>query len=270
MPIAICYKAILSTNGRISHRPPLEDRWAEARISRTLGGILIARAERATIPGLENTWHPNMINCLDIRIWQSFSERVNAHKGKIIANNNYIGLLPGSTVMVKKDPRSVRYPGEGIETENNIYQRIQGHGIGPDFLGHLVEAERMTGFILSFVEDFHPAGPEDLEICQQTLSKLHALGIRHGNISRYNFLVHNNGTKATLIDFARSVRGLAPELEAEMNALPEELEEADPKRVINMNGSLYPINQGELLTRPAFSTSLDGRPRPCPEPDTIP
>lgn len=39
----------------------------------------------------------------------------------------------------------------------------------------------------------------DIAACQQTLDRLHQLGILHGDINRFNFLIH--GSKAVLIDF---------------------------------------------------------------------
>jgi tRNA A-37 threonylcarbamoyl transferase component Bud32 len=42
-------------------------------------------------------------------------------------------------------------------------------------------------------------GTQDLEACREVLSRLHDLGVRHGNTNRSNFLVHDS--KATLIDF---------------------------------------------------------------------
>ena len=49
------------------------------------------------------------------------------------------------------------------------------------------------------IADARHAGPQDLESCQRTLSRLHRLGIHHGDINRFNFLIRNS--EAVLIDF---------------------------------------------------------------------
>jgi tRNA A-37 threonylcarbamoyl transferase component Bud32 len=43
------------------------------------------------------------------------------------------------------------------------------------------------------------AGPQDLESSRKALSRLHRLGIRHGDTNRFNFLIRDS--QAVLIDF---------------------------------------------------------------------
>ena len=95
-----------------------------------------------------------------------------------------------------------RFPWEigYIENETEAYQWIDGHGVGPGFLGHLTEDDgRVIGFLMEYITDARHAGPEDVGMCREVLSRLHDLGIRHGDTNRFNFLVR--GSKATLIDF---------------------------------------------------------------------
>jgi serine/threonine protein kinase len=91
-----------------------------------------------------------------------------------------------------------------MDDECTAYQWIEGHNIGPGFLGHITEEGRVIGFLIERVTDetgdARHATPADLEACSQTLAKLHDLGILHGDLVKYNILVTSRG--ATLIDFS--------------------------------------------------------------------
>ncbi|KAK5997053.1 hypothetical protein PT974_02404 [Cladobotryum mycophilum] len=111
-----------------------------------------------------------------------------------------------------------------LEQETVAYSWIEGHNIGPDFLGHLTEQGRIIGFIMSRVADGHHAESHDLSLCHQALSRLHQLGIKHGDINKYNFLIHQR--KVTLIDFDNASRtASAQELEGELGDLQDQLME---------------------------------------------
>lgn len=85
------------------------------------------------------------------------------------------------------------------------------------------------GWIMEDLEDLgaavaaRSAEPRDLEACREVLRKLHALGIKHGDVNRFNFLVRGDG-KAVLADFETAERcGDVEELEAEDTQLEESL-----------------------------------------------
>ena len=92
-------------------------------------------------------------------------------------------------------PWEIRY----IENETTAYQWISGHNIGPQFLGHLTEEGRVIGLLMEHIPNARHASIQDFEICGQVLSRLHDLGVRHGDTNQSNFLVRDS--KATLIDF---------------------------------------------------------------------
>jgi hypothetical protein len=56
----------------------------------------------------------------------------------------------------------------------------------------------VIGLLLERITGARHGGPEDVELCAGVLSRLHALGIQHGNTNRFNFLVC--GETAILID----------------------------------------------------------------------
>lgn len=86
-----------------------------------------------------------------------------------------------------------------LDAETLAYQRIESQSIGPKFLGHITEDGRVIGFIMEKVVGGKHAKPEDLSLCQAALSRLHRLGIKHGDVNKHNFLIHDG--RATLIDF---------------------------------------------------------------------
>ncbi|KAK2845243.1 hypothetical protein FQN49_005912 [Arthroderma sp. PD_2] len=152
------------------------------------GAPYLAHASRVALPGVNDTWHGTSIDYLDIQIKERLNSGLYAIKSP----------TPGMDAVIK----FARFEWEigYLEDETTAYQWIEGHDIGPRFLGHLTEDGRVIGFIVERITGGRHAGPQDLELCQRALSRLHALGIRHGDINRFNFLIQ--GSKAVLIDFA--------------------------------------------------------------------
>jgi predicted Ser/Thr protein kinase len=142
---------------------------------------------RTAFPGVKNTWHGTRVDCLEIETGEKL--RTGIYKAKI------------PTVAAVVVAKFARFDWEigYMENETTAYEWIDGHDIGPRFLGHLTEDGRVTGFLMEYIADARHAGPGDLEACREVLSRLHELGIRHGDTNRFNFLVR--GSEATLVDF---------------------------------------------------------------------
>ncbi|KAI4235717.1 MAG: hypothetical protein L6R40_006406 [Gallowayella cf. fulva] len=87
--------------------------------------------------------------------------------------------------------------------ETEAYHWLNGHHIGPQFLGHLTEGARVIGFLLQKL-DGHDACARDLARCEEVVRKLHSLDILHGDLNRHNFLVHEE--RVTPIDFETAVK----------------------------------------------------------------
>ncbi|KAJ5091697.1 alpha-galactosidase A precursor [Penicillium alfredii] len=138
-------------------------------------------------PGVQNTWHGTYVDYLELSI------------GRKLRTGIYEARHPlfDDVVVAKfaRFPWEIQY----IENETTAYQWISGHTIGPRFLGHLTENGRVIGLLMERIIDAQHAGTRDLEACREVLSRLHDLGVRHGDTNRYNFLVR--GSNATLIDF---------------------------------------------------------------------
>lgn len=203
----------------VSMLPPLPPGdWNQGHISlNTLNGRPhFARVMKAQLPAVTHLWHPLQIDYLEL------------HMGRKLRSNVYEATCPrfNSTNVVKFARFAWETP--QIDAETAAYQWIKNHQISPKFLGHLSEAGRVIGFIIERITDNRHATSDDLSLCQLTLSKLHQLGIKHGDINKHNFLVHNG--KATLIDFDNSTRDNdANALDREFRAIQEELQDTSGK-----------------------------------------
>ncbi|KAI2973533.1 hypothetical protein CBS147323_2054 [Aspergillus niger] len=109
-----------------------------------------------------------------------------------------------------------------LSQETSIYKQLQDTGLAPRFFGHVHEHGRVIGFILERLKG-REAGIKDLPLCQSVLKRLHDIGILHGDVNRYNFIVRGDAVR--LIDFERSQqsKGATTLMHAEMESLCEQL-----------------------------------------------
>jgi hypothetical protein len=91
-----------------------------------------------------------------------------------------------------------------IEREAKAYRTIDGHNIGPQFLGHLTEYGRMIGILLDYIPNSRHGTIADLGICLAVLRRLHEFKILLDDVNRNNFLVSADGERAMISDFANS------------------------------------------------------------------
>jgi hypothetical protein len=110
--------------------------------------------------GVQNVWHPAQLSELDF----TCQEYIKTGSVELMTHP---GLNDGKPVLVK----TAMWPWEidRMELETTIYQRLDGSGISPAFLGHVMEGEkgRIIGFVLEWVEGARRAGPGDFEIAKQ-------------------------------------------------------------------------------------------------------
>lgn len=162
--------------------------WNDGLVARDAKGQPhFARACRTSFPSVKNTWHGTYVDYSEIVV------------GEKLRTGIYEVECPlFDRIAVAKFARfdwEIQY----IDNETTAYQWIDGHDIGPRFLGHLTEDGRVIGFLMQRITNARHAGTQDLEPCRQVLSRLHCLGVRHGDTNRYNFLIRRS--KAVLIDF---------------------------------------------------------------------
>lgn len=189
--------------------------WNEGHISRhpDTGLLFFSWTKRSSLLGVENTWHPTRVDYLDLEMLERIRQNIHVVRHRLF----------DETVLVEFTEFPWQTP--FLEAETTAYQWIDGKGIGPTFLGHVTEGERVIGFVVEYIEGAKCAGLEDLVACRHILAKLHALGIKHGDINKHNFLIRDG--EAILIDFESAERcDEREELESEFQRLEQSL--SDP------------------------------------------
>ncbi|KAF8801441.1 hypothetical protein BYT27DRAFT_7147422 [Phlegmacium glaucopus] len=193
----------------IDHLPELPDGdWTRVRIFRKSGNLVV-EPSNTPLKGVTTCWHDNMVDVRSLVMEERSSARV-----RVVKYNSM-------SVIAKIARFEFEVP--SVEAETAIYQTIDGHDIGPVFIGHLVEHGRVMGFLLEKI-DGHHGEIGDLEACQSIVKRLHSLGIVHGDLNKYNFIV--GPTRTTLIDFERAVKNGSKEaMQKEFAGLTEQLTE---------------------------------------------
>lgn len=186
--------------------------WNHAYIDRTTGDgpPRFVRTIERQLPTIESRWHPNLIDHLEL----SFGQKLRSGVYEAVSSG-----FPRPVVA-----KFARFEWEipALDRECMAYRWIEGKGLGPKFLGHLSEDGRINGFVMERITGARHATPDDLVLCQVALSKLHDLGILHGDVNRHNFLIKDD--QAILIDFecARMSEDKSAFLE-EIKSLPDQL-----------------------------------------------
>ncbi|KAJ5958441.1 uncharacterized protein N7479_005591 [Penicillium vulpinum] len=175
-----------------------------------------SRATRTSFPGVKNTWHNTFVDYMDL------GESRRLHTGIYeVKCPQFEDLV---VVKFARFDWEIGY----MEGETAAYQLIEGYNIGPRFLGHLTENGRVIGFVIERITNARHAGPQDLDICQQSLTRLHALGIKHGDVNRFNFLIR--GSNAILMDFEKACKcDDSDSLAEELRDLQDTLESSSTK-----------------------------------------
>lgn len=162
-----------------------------------------SQLDRRVFRGIRHLFHPTVHEYATFTTLQCFRPEV-----RKVTHPNF-----QQPVVIKFSPFEALI--DPFERETIAYQWLSGQNFVPDFLGHVSEHGRVIGFILEYVPKASPAGPGDLKSCMKVLTRLHDLGIKHGDLNRYNFLIREDG-EAVLADFATACKCERPsELEKE-------------------------------------------------------
>ncbi|EKJ75766.1 hypothetical protein FPSE_03946 [Fusarium pseudograminearum CS3096] len=177
---------------------PDNEEWTIAHLSRDeTSGELKTSVSSTTRPGIHQ-WHQTRIDCLDLEKTKSLTPMV----FETVSHS----ILPSDTMIAKIARFEWEMP--RIEQETRAYQLLEGSGLAPRFLGHIHENGRVMGFLLEKLEG-RSASFQDLDACETALGKLHELGLLHGDVNRYNFLVTEEGIK--LLEFELAEENASPE-----------------------------------------------------------
>lgn len=193
----------------IDHLPKLPSGdWTRAHICRKSDHLVVEPSNKP-LKGVTTCWHHNLVDVQSLVFEERVSSRV-----RVVKYN--------SKSVISKIAR-FEFEIPRIETETAIYQAIDGHGIGPAFLGHLVEHGRVMGFLIEKIDGVN-GEIGDLEACEFIVKRLHSLGIVHGDLNKYNFIVGH--TRTTLIDFENAIKnGSKDAMQKEFVCLTEQLTE---------------------------------------------
>ncbi|KAL2753671.1 hypothetical protein ACRALDRAFT_2060808 [Sodiomyces alcalophilus JCM 7366] len=193
--------------------------WTTMAISRDQDGSLASIISTDPLPEIRTTWHERRIDVLSLT------------RTRRIRSGVHEVQYDGAPAIAKMACFQWEIP--RIEHETWAYSIITHHRsqhahespMAPSFLGHLIENGRTIGFLLEKV-DGERARPDDLPRCEALLRRVHRLGLVHGDVNRYNFIVNRDAENSVyLVDFEHCTEfdeGLARE---ELLSLPAELAE---------------------------------------------
>lgn len=206
---------------------PYQDDWTVAHISRDpdtneLTASLSSR-ELAGVDGAD-IWHPVVIDCLwlkKLELLTPATYECSWSQGQVLHRYGSQTAASNPTMIAKIARFEWEMP--RIVQETRAYRLLEGTGLAPRFLGHIHEHGRIMGFLLEKIQG-REGGVGDLSRCRDALGRLHSLGVVHGDVNRYNFLVGEESVR--MIDFEGSVVGGSQSLmEKEMHSLVDELAE---------------------------------------------
>lgn len=163
--------------------------WNIGRISKdlTTGEPVFSELAKESLQRVHQTWHNTFIDILDLPMDQK------------IRSNVYRVTHPKFTNTVIAKFATFLWEVDWLDDETRAYRWIDGTGIGPGFLGHLTEEGRVIGFLLEDLSEARHSEPKDILLCQEVVSRLHKMGIRHGDLNKHNILISDG--RAVLIDF---------------------------------------------------------------------
>ena len=153
------------------------------------GRFSIGRTEWRELDTIDKAWHPRRIDRSELEGGRCGIEEVQGRGQMYCAV--YGGRFGLDEVMVCTEwyPDSIY----GIAHETEMYEAVEGQGIGPVFVGHVTEnRRRVIGYMVERV-DGRAAGREDVEGCCEVLGRLHRLGIGYGRFWEGCFLCTDKG-----------------------------------------------------------------------------
>lgn len=197
--------------------------WTTMHVSRGLYGTPMSTISYEPLPSIESTWHPEYIDVLSL------------HQTKRYTANVHRVLFNGRPAMSKIACWEWEIP--RLENETYVYKILNEHKdpnelpITPAFLGHLTENGRVIGMLLEEV-DGGSASLNNLAACEEILRRVHSMGIIHGDVNRWNFLIHPSGGQVRLIDWEHAeifdAKRATQEIESLSNELTEETRRGAP------------------------------------------
>ncbi|KAK3681923.1 hypothetical protein LTR37_020766 [Vermiconidia calcicola] len=200
--------------------------WTRARITRAATNELEVTTSTDQLPSIESVWHPEQIDVLSLK-------HVKYHRSGV----HQVHYDGGKVVVAKTAQFDWDIP--RLESETRVYHMLDQYErqnpnkcrITPRVLGHLTEGGRVMGILLEKLEGRF-ASIDDLTACEEVLRKFHAVGLIHGDVNRYNFIVDDSDGSVKIIDFEHAEdfddAGAKSELESLTSQLSEETGRGGP------------------------------------------
>ena len=192
--------------------------WTKMQISRESGNIGLKTAlSSEPLAGIQETWHPQRIDVLTLVRTKRLQSGVHEvlYQGRPAISK--IACFEWQVPRIDRETWAHR-----ILVENRLPDEAP---FAPKFLAHLTENDRVIGFLMEKAEGT-PAGLNDLTSCQALVRRLHDLGLVHGDVNRYNFVVDRRPNGLTLlVDFEHAEGYNEDTAWKEIESLPSELTE---------------------------------------------
>ncbi|CZT18497.1 uncharacterized protein RCC_04342 [Ramularia collo-cygni] len=103
-------------------------------------------------------------------------------------------------------------------------QQLHEPKITPQVLGHLTECGRVIGLLFEKL-DGRFASISDLPKCTEALKRLHQIGLTHGDVNRYNFIMNDREDRMQMVDFEHASAFEEVAAKEELDSLERELSE---------------------------------------------
>jgi hypothetical protein len=192
--------------------------WTTMHISRGTNGALESTMSFDLLPATQEIWHPQKIDVLSLRRTKMYRSAVHEvlYQGR-----------PAISKIACFDWDIRR-----VDNEMWAYSIISHHQqqhpdasrIAPEFLAHLTENGRVIGMLLEKVDGDY-ASIDNLPECKAALRRLHSMGLIHGDVNRFNFMVDRAKGHVHMLDFEHAEDFDEEKARLEMESLPSEMTE---------------------------------------------
>lgn len=195
--------------------------WRKIKLSRNSDGSLDITASHDPLQEVTFTWHEKRVDVLSLT------------RIKRLRSGVFETIFEGRPAVAKIACFEWQIPRVTHETWaycvlTQTQRPDDGPLIAPEFLCHLTENDRVIGFLMEKLEGRF-ACQDDLTQCAALLTRLHGLGdlgLVHGDVNRYNFIVEEGRCGSVrLVDFEHAQDYDEKLAQAELESLAAELAE---------------------------------------------
>ncbi|KAM0430869.1 hypothetical protein ACHAPT_005501 [Fusarium lateritium] len=173
--------------------PPFPDAdWTHMQICQSSDGKVHSSISYVPLARIQSCWHPKKIDILSLPRLSSHNSRVKEVKFEDRIAISKVAIFEWWIPKVEHET--------AVYETISKYQSPYEHPIAPEFLGYLTENGRVIGFLMERVVGDY-ASLHDLPACEAALLRLHTMGLVHGDVNRFNFVVDSSTGQARMIDF---------------------------------------------------------------------